>query len=412
MSRYVFCFPYRGIGGVSILFARLAERLALLPDHEVYVVDYPDGDLNKNVRNPRIGRIVYEDEGTVPIPEDATLVVQSRPDWFFPGPLSIPDSTRLFFWTCYPFNLVPTIPGLRKLTAGVPPVGRAVLATVLRGYRARIVSFIRFLETCHALAFMDEPNVQNTSYYLDMNLREPIYLPIFAGEPRSSKPTYKFDSELRVSWVGRIADFKYPILKYAASALDRVVPDLKISIRLTVVGQGEYLPALRADATKWKNLTVQFINEIAPTALPTFLQDDTDVLMAMGTSALEGASNGVPTILLDPSFADVPDGYVFSWLHERSGYSLGKILSANDFVPGNNSLRNLLQDATDNIEAISGRALSYYKANHAPGMVQERFLQHSSASSCYYRQYREHGFGKPEPLYAAYSAIRRGFLGS
>ena len=46
-------FPYRGTGGVSILFKRAAEWLAD-KDYFIKVTDYSDGFISKNVDNKNI----------------------------------------------------------------------------------------------------------------------------------------------------------------------------------------------------------------------------------------------------------------------------------------------------------------------------------------------------------------------
>ncbi|MBC7037566.1 hypothetical protein G6O47_23990, partial [Salmonella enterica subsp. enterica serovar Enteritidis] len=41
--RLYFCFPYHGVGGVSLLFLRVGEALARAGLADVTLVDYADG---------------------------------------------------------------------------------------------------------------------------------------------------------------------------------------------------------------------------------------------------------------------------------------------------------------------------------------------------------------------------------
>jgi hypothetical protein len=403
------------VGGVSVLFARLAKRLAECQGHEIFVIDYPDGFLTQSVLdNADIQKIAFSDDRPVSVPEDAVIVLQSRPDWFMPATLQIHDTARLLFWTCYPFNFVPTVPGLRGLTAGRPVAGRAVLRTLLRGYRRRVVRFLQFLVRHQAVVFMDDPNLQNTEYYLDTSIPNAKFLPIFAEDasPESRAGKRDWGNGLRVCWVGRIADFKYQVLKHAGEQLNAAAPMLGIPVAFTIVGSGEHLEDLRKDAQAWSGISVRFIDEIAPSALPAFLDAECDVMLAMGTSALESASRGIPTVLLDIFFAPVPSGYQFGWLHDRTGYSVGDVAPRERLHGGKDSLLTLLRDAVRGYPELSAKAQSYYKANHSPQAVIERFLNFAATSTCYYKEFRSGGFGRPDWLYEAFAALRRRVLRS
>ena len=46
--KIAFCFPYKGVGGVSLLFARVAAVIAKNDKYEVFVIDYKDGYMAMN----------------------------------------------------------------------------------------------------------------------------------------------------------------------------------------------------------------------------------------------------------------------------------------------------------------------------------------------------------------------------
>ena len=46
----------------------------------------------------------------------------------------------------------------------------------------------------------------------------------------------------------------------------------------------------------------------------------------MGTSAIEGARLGIPTILLDYSYKSINGFYKYEFIYEKEGFSLGKKL--------------------------------------------------------------------------------------
>jgi len=48
IPKLFFCFPYRGVGGVPLLFLRIAEELSARSKAETYLVDYSDGFMAKH----------------------------------------------------------------------------------------------------------------------------------------------------------------------------------------------------------------------------------------------------------------------------------------------------------------------------------------------------------------------------
>ena len=83
---------------------------------------------------------------------------------------------------------------------------------------------------------------------------------------------------------------------------------------------------------KLKNISIELIDYISPGEIENFLLlNEIDILMAMGTSALEGARLGIPTILLDIAYNEVRDGYNYQWINERDGFTLGDVINQNHY---------------------------------------------------------------------------------
>lgn len=412
MTKFVFCFPYRGVGGVPVLFVRLAKRLVCTLGHDAYVVDYADGAMARAVAGSAVGLIVYDDDRKVMIPEEAILVFQSLNPWAMYPSLHIPDTTRIFFWNCHPFNLVPVLPGLRSVLMSKPRLGRLVLMTLLRRYRGIVVRMIGFLLARGALVFMDKTNVGNTENYLDLDLPPQRYLPVPAEDvcPFVARPRRDWQQQgLRLAWIGRLADFKYPILRKTLQLLDTVVPSLGVPVRFTVVGDGEHRSDLALDVEALKHLKVEMVGDLPLSGIGSFLAE-TDVLFAMGTSALDGARLAVPTILLDIAYGKVPDGYCFTWLHTRSGYTLGEVISSAHVRPGNETLVNLLRQVMDDFDSIARAIHVYYGKNHSPQAVTEEFLRVTQLSNCFYRDFERAGFSARDPVYDFFAELRKRFV--
>lgn len=413
VPKLFFCFPYRGVGGVPLLFLRIAEELAARRKAETYLVDYADGFMAKHRKEGLSYFIEYREDIEVHIPSDAVAVFQSMTPWSIFPALKLSPQTRVLFWNCHPFNLVPTLPGLRRQMQSNVLFGQIILSTVLRIYRDKMLRLVRLMLSRRALVFMDRGNVITTEHYLGLAIPYPVYLPIPAPTPVRLKTTparnFQVDG-LRVAWIGRVVDFKYHILKKTLCELNRLQLELDLRIEVTIVGSGDYSKNLRADPQAMNRIGVHFIDHIAPHLLDDFLVDEVDILMAMGTSALEGAKLGTPTLLLDVAYGEVPSGYLFQWLHERKGFSLGDVLGPEHIVPGNHSLADRLREALGDYMAVSARAAEHFKKFHALPSVADELLSFTHGTTCTYGDLASAKLVERGFIYSIFNILRKGLV--
>ncbi len=66
------------------------------------------------------------------------------------------------------------------------------------------------------------------------------------------------------------------------------------------------------------------------------------MLFAMGTSTLDGAKLGIPTVRLDYSYKSIPKNYKYKFFHEVKGYSMGERVESSFFKNGNHTFEELL----------------------------------------------------------------------
>ena len=405
-QKLVFCFPYRGVGGISLLFLRVAECLASAYGRETYLVDYPDGFMAKHRAEHLTRLLEYNDEAKISIPDGSLLIFQSMTPWSIFPSLQIPPDTRVLFWSCHPLNLIPTLPGFRVLMQRSPGLGRVILA-----FRNKMLRLIHILMEKRSLVFQDHTNVSTTESYLKARIADPVFLPIPARdspEKLSREPRQLNVNGLRVAWVGRICDFKFFILKHALKKLEDVAEDLKLSVSVTIVGSGDHLPQLRGYADTLKRNTIHFTEHIEPAELDEFLCNEVDLLMSMGTSALEGARLGIPTILMDMFYRDVPDEYVFSWLCDRSGFTLAEYQPADFPIAGNNSLTERVRELLDDYDYVAARTAEYFQNHHSLTSVCQKLLGISDEVLCTYNDLVKAGLTGRGITYSTFVKIREG----
>lgn len=130
-------------------------------------------------------------------------------------------------------------------------------------------------------------------------------------------------------WIGRISlDFKTYALIKLFHELNRFleINPLEFSINFTIVGEGEGMKLLKDSIKSIKNINFIYENNIENEKLNDFIIEKVDYLFAMGTSALEGAKVGCPTVLIPPvRTKEEMNKTYYRWIFESKGYCLGEI---------------------------------------------------------------------------------------
>lgn len=407
-----FIFPYRGVGGVPNLFVRVGEYLSEHKLATVRFVDYEDGAMAGQM-NEKLGELVpYRDTERLIIPEGAWVVFQSMTPWSIFPKIEIEGNSKIFFWNCHPFNLVPTLPGFRVRMQSSLGVGKFVLNTLLRMWLVKIRAFVKYLESSSAIAFMDQNNLAVTESYLDLRIEKPAFLPVAVDTDlqdyvRPVRTAKVLRSRLNVMWVGRIVDFKLPILILALQELNRYCTQTSTSITFTLVGEGSHADELASRLAEFPALDIVSIANMSMVQLDEYLRAEVDLLLAMGTAALDGAKLGVPTILLDMSYGEVPKTYRFRWLHQRTGHTLADVIDGRHLSAGSDTIDMRLDELFDDPELQSRLAVEYVEACHSLKHTARELLSLCENSTCSWAGLEERGFLSRGFLYGAFSVLRK-----
>lgn len=403
--RLFFCFPYRGVGGVSLLFLRVGTYLAERLGMDVTLIDYADGFMAKHLRSDRVKLLTYTDDGAAPVPADAVLVLQAMNPWsIFPG-LDVSPAARLVFWHCLPFNLVPAMPGLRDISYRTPALLKASLFTLLAGRRRLNRRLVETMHANQALFFMDEENVEAVRRFLGVRVDEPNYLPIPVVLPEHEAPRPEQligPASLRLVWVGRIADFKHHVLSRTLLDMDEWSVRTGRTVAMTIVGSGPFLAKVQEQAFQLKSFVPTYVESVAPDQLGTFLKAEADIVAAMGTAALDAACLGIPTILLDPSYGPVSATYRYRWLFEERGFTLGRILFDARSYPAGRSLSELFGAFDKEGPRLSQLSLDYVVTNHAMPTVATKLVSLVERATYKWGDLADSGANRRDWIYRAF----------
>ena len=189
-------------------------------------------------------------------------------------------------------------------------------------------SFVVKLYNSNSICFTDEVgmdiSLQDTviDYYDSI---DNLIIPIAVKIP---DVRYEFkknvEHTLRLCWIGRVShDFKVIPIKHLIFDTEEYINKNNKKIELTIVGDGDGLSEIKSYIAN-KSLKVNFVDSIDYGDIGDFLYENADILIAMGTSALDGAKYGCPSVIITPVKPSNSVIVNYRWIHESLGYSLGE----------------------------------------------------------------------------------------
>lgn len=131
-----------------------------------------------------------------------------------------------------------------------------------------------------------------------------------------------------IAWIGRVdTDFKVlPLMQLIEdSAVGVEKGYFEKYFKFIIVGSGNGMPQLKKCVSKYKEIHFEFHEWLGNEELNTLLLRRVDILFAMGSSALLGASFGVPTVIVQP-YSKMSERKLenYRWIDETIGHSLGE----------------------------------------------------------------------------------------
>lgn len=321
--------PSNHLGGTEILFSRLIDEL-IRTGFSVSVIDYRDGVLKNNLRKKDVTYYDYEiyraGENWSDLLRTNIFVVSARNiiRYLLLCANHKQYNTRVMFWQLHPSELYS---GQFPFTARVKKLfgynGLRRLLKLMPGIR-NFCQIINELSTANNLKIMDEACYMESTWMLNCKLKR-NYLPLLTGmkEIKIQKEHYhKVSCRVKnIAIISRLEEFKtYGVIKAIEDILE-----INDKIYIHVIGDGkDRLLIENIFKNKSRVFFYGFINNSKLNDF--FYEHPIDILFAMGTSALEGASRGIPTVRLPCLDKPLIKKDVYKFIHDQNGYSLGEYL--------------------------------------------------------------------------------------
>ena len=371
--KITFFFPDKKIGGVSILFANLANYISLNFDYiEIFVIDYVGGTLWENIRSDLVKKIPFVDGKDCFPAQDSYLVMQSIVLNTMRSELRIGQEQKILFWHLHPCNY--QINKLFKIDFIDKIINKFRL-----GQRKKIKESIQIIDKFNGLVFMDGSNFEKTIDSYNLKIKE-NYLPITNLKPNLSSLKINLDitNEINFSFVGRLTAFKYyPLIKLLKTINKFVLENVDSpKINFFIIGIGEYENLLIKEIKKL-NFKVDLLGEINYSDLSNvFFTYNININFSMGTSALDSACLGIPTVVLDYSYKEI-DGYPnYKWIYNEKKYSLARELnSSNLTVNCTFSFNRLIKESQNSIYEVSKKTCNYHYQNYSINKISNLLIK-------------------------------------
>ena len=211
---------------------------------------------------------------------------------------------------------------------------------------------------------MDKPNFLGTCSHLGISLNKPkSYLRIMTDDSVAidrSIRQHEPSSKKRFGWLGRIEDFKTPILLHTLERLN----NLKLkNMEFVVIGSGRDLEKVRSFVKDLEEMNIEFVGEV-PFEKPLNMLVDL-IFFLPWARALRG-SEAIRAYHIDRLLLLAIKGlYRFQMIYQKEGYSVGERITS-DHLESECSLNSLIEEVCYNWELHGQRCYDYWKENFSP----------------------------------------------
>lgn len=363
MRKLVFFFPWREVSGGPFYLARLANGIAKRNLYEVYYTDYPNGLCDSLLEEKSIKVLRYQDEIHFEIFPDEPITLIIAEYWAHIMPKMHPDSKIVFFnWH----------------NECIPVLQRDWCAS-----DAYIEKFLELVQQTSSVFFCDKThwlahklgNIEVPERYV------PVAIP---ARTQIAQDRLVREGVRNIAVLGRLCQDKiYAVL----DLMDNIIALRdRVQTNVYIIGEGDHEDLL------FKRKFPDYIKIIRCgtmdiKAVIALLTKKVDILFAMGTSVLEGATIRLPAVVI-PNDMEPFQCNRYPYLFESKGYALGWYPDQiDDLKMTTHTVEEIFCDIYQKHRKaeIGERCYEYYIQNHQDNIC--LFLEAIQASSLTYGKF-------------------------
>ncbi len=368
MKRIIFFYPTEEVNGVANQFIWLAKYF-FKKGYNVSLIDSNEGYIKRELMTANIEVIEYIYPNKISLQEECILIAPASHIHRVPLEFEISEEikARLIFWSLHPHNLVWNYRMWEFIKSFKPIEMKEVLTKIFPETFENYRQLIYTLYHHNSLYFMDQSNFDFPKQVYNIDFECENFIPI-AVKDSSYKVPKKVGIE-NYAWVGRLVDDKIYSLIKVLNDIDQYAKEKSREINFYIIGSGnyEFLLKKELESKKWK-INIISLGTLGNNELSKFLFNKIDLLFAMGTSCLEAAQLGIPTVLVNASNSRVED-MEYKWLYETKNYSLGSFVE----LQGNVRYSSIDELKLENIQLHSQKCFEYVNKYHSLEYVATMF---------------------------------------
>ena len=250
-------------------------------------------------------------------------------------------------------------------------------------FKFRTKKLINKLVEANSVVFMDIYGFKSIESEIGINLfnhNKDLYLPIAVKSFQNKNPYLnrenRVDGKINITYVGRASLWKMqPLKKIILDILKLEAPNCSIHIHIITQEVDAYKTFL-SDIKLKEFMKVTYYKNLMGDSFREFLIEKSDLHFAMGTGALDGGIQGIPTIVVDYSMEVFPENYKYLWLYDTIGFDLGHPVEKNN--PEKSSTMEeiilLYSQSNNKVNLISELTFNYVNKNHDIKQVVDKLL--------------------------------------
>ena len=355
-----------GFGGVEILVQRFSEYLEELKI-EYLIIENPNSVLVPYLKNNRIISI----EDYQPKKTDVIFVPQfSKLQQL--GDIPKCSDIRVFSWIVSPYDLILPFKKYSSSLIQLAGHGTSRLAMMCTSQQRYVIPrMYRAAMRMKGLGVMDGACQRSSDYFAFEESSSLVdYLPIPSPlAPSLLKIDAKKNNEkdIHIGYFGRMDKSKFSGLSSFLKTLYKT-KSLKDKVYFHIIGNGPAQDRLKALLNKL-SIKYKMYGFLDNNLAKEILHRNCTLVVAMGTSALDTAGSGIPTVIIDPClYMGQSNQKLFRFVHQIEDYTLGEDRSFPMYQEGLFTLEEIVSQLSK-FEDISSLGIEYVKSNHNPDKI-------------------------------------------
>lgn len=334
LSRNIYFFyPSRVIGGAELLFIRIANYLSkFYINKEIGYIGFSD-DIALSLLNKKVRFVIANNRIKI---SDNTVIV-THPARCIQIPEIIGNNIYYTFWILH----------LREIDS--------FLFNCKVNANNACCEFSKMVRSKSVIC-MDDENRNIVIDFVGCNLEYSCIVPVMLDDSEYLERKQLIEKGvLNVAWIGRLSEDKINSLINLIENFEKITLD-NIKIKLHIIGEG---PCEIKLFREYKNFSILMHGSMQSRELTSFLQENVDLVFAMGTSMLEAEKLGIPSVLLFYSEKTSKDN-CFLWSFKLQHYCLG-IENRKDYEGNIDTLEDIIKYFVINIQLCSIRARKHFE---------------------------------------------------